>query len=56
LAEEEKAHPAKLSRLKTRQGEAAEEEITENTQEYNVKDVLLKTYYSRHLLHCGAPR
>jgi hypothetical protein len=45
-----------LSRLQTRQGGAAEEEITENTQDYNGKGVILKPYYSRHLLRGGASR
>jgi hypothetical protein len=45
-----------LSRLQIRQGGAAEEEITENTQNYNGKGVLLRPYYSRHLLRGGAPR
>jgi hypothetical protein len=48
--------PRQLSGLQTRKGGAAEEEITENTQDYNGKGVLLKSYYSRHLLRGGASR
>jgi hypothetical protein len=35
---------------------AAEEEIAENTQNYNGKGVLLKPYYTRCLLCGGDPR
>jgi hypothetical protein len=42
--------------MQTREGGAAEEEITKNTQGYNGKGVLLKPHYTRCLLGGGAPR
>jgi hypothetical protein len=44
------------SGLKVREGGAAEEEITENTQNYKGKGVLLQPYYAKCLLRGGAPR
>jgi hypothetical protein len=45
-----------LSGLQTREGGGAEEEIAENTQNYNGEGVLLQPYHGRCLLRGGAPR
>jgi hypothetical protein len=45
-----------LSGLQTREGGTAEEEIAENTQNYNGEGVLPQPYYARCLLRGGAPR
>jgi hypothetical protein len=42
--------------MQARKGGAAEEEIAENTQNYNRKGVLLQHYYSWCLLCFGIPR
>jgi hypothetical protein len=44
-----------LPGMQAREGGAAEEEIAENTQNYNRKDVL-QHYYTWCLLCCGTPR
>jgi hypothetical protein len=42
--------------LQAHKGGDAEEEFTENTQDYNGKGILFKLYHSRCVLHGGAPK
>jgi hypothetical protein len=51
-----KTPASQLSALQAREGRAAEEEFTENAQNYSGKTVLLKPYYTRYLIRGDAPR
>jgi hypothetical protein len=53
----EKENPScQLSGLQIREGADAEKEVTENTQDYNTKNILLKPHHPSCVLHFGAPR
>jgi hypothetical protein len=46
----------KLSGLQTREGGDSEEEVAEDTQDYNGEGVLFQPHHSRHVLRGGFPR